>query len=195
VWAALDGREFVIPDDVASLVEPVFAHRLIAVRGSATARGRSGADTSRRRCAASSVRCACRSRPAEARGCHAGRSPPGEPARPCWRSPRSSVRTRSGDRAALRERPPRGRPRGASRRSTSSVAPNAWSGSSSPMSVRSAATSTSISGSRSVPLSRRRRGAGTTGSPTASRETPTVSSRRPGRACERARARSTCSTR
>ena len=45
VWAALDGREFVIPDDVASLVEPVFAHRLIAVRGSATARGRSGADT------------------------------------------------------------------------------------------------------------------------------------------------------
>jgi len=45
VWAALDGREFVIPDDVASLVEPVFAHRLIAVRGAATARGRSGADT------------------------------------------------------------------------------------------------------------------------------------------------------
>jgi MoxR-like ATPase len=24
---ALDGREFVIPDDVATLVEPVFAHR------------------------------------------------------------------------------------------------------------------------------------------------------------------------
>ncbi|GAA1638522.1 AAA family ATPase [Microbacterium flavum] len=45
VWAALDGREFVIPDDVATLVEPVFAHRLIAVRGAATARGRGGADT------------------------------------------------------------------------------------------------------------------------------------------------------
>ena len=44
VWAALEGREFVIPDDVASLVEPVFAHRMIAARGSATTRGRSGAD-------------------------------------------------------------------------------------------------------------------------------------------------------
>jgi MoxR-like ATPase len=33
VCAALDGREFVIPDDVAALVEPVFAHRLIASRG------------------------------------------------------------------------------------------------------------------------------------------------------------------
>ncbi len=44
VWAALEGREFVIPDDVATLVEPVFAHRMIATRGSAT-RGRSGADT------------------------------------------------------------------------------------------------------------------------------------------------------
>lgn len=45
VWAALDGREFVIPDDVATLVEPVFAHRMIPVRGAATARSRSGADT------------------------------------------------------------------------------------------------------------------------------------------------------
>jgi len=45
VWAGLDGREFVIPDDIATLVEPVFAHRMIAVRGSATTRGRSRADT------------------------------------------------------------------------------------------------------------------------------------------------------
>ncbi len=45
VRAALDGREFVIPDDVAALVEPVFAHRLIAARGTASARGRSSADT------------------------------------------------------------------------------------------------------------------------------------------------------
>lgn len=45
VWAALDGREFVIPDDVATLVEPVFAHRMIPARGVANARGRSGADT------------------------------------------------------------------------------------------------------------------------------------------------------
>ncbi|MCT9820975.1 MoxR family ATPase [Microbacterium sp. W1N] len=40
VWAALDGREFVIPDDVAVLLEPVFAHRVIAARSSAS-RGRS----------------------------------------------------------------------------------------------------------------------------------------------------------
>ena len=45
VWAALDGREFVIPDDVATLVEPVFAHRIIAARTSPTARARSAADT------------------------------------------------------------------------------------------------------------------------------------------------------
>ncbi|PZU44790.1 MAG: ATPase [Microbacterium sp.] len=45
VRAALDGREFVIPDDVAGLVEPVFAHRMIAARGAATARGRAGGDT------------------------------------------------------------------------------------------------------------------------------------------------------
>ena len=45
VWAALDGREFVIPDDVATLVEPVFAHRMIPARGSVSSRGRSSADT------------------------------------------------------------------------------------------------------------------------------------------------------
>ncbi|WP_454118251.1 AAA family ATPase [Microbacterium lacticum] len=45
VWAALDGREFVIPDDVATLVEPVFAHRMITTRGRASTRGRGGADT------------------------------------------------------------------------------------------------------------------------------------------------------
>ncbi|RLK47490.1 AAA family ATPase [Microbacterium telephonicum] len=43
VWAALDGREFVIPDDVATLLEPVFAHRVIAARSSA-ARGRTSAE-------------------------------------------------------------------------------------------------------------------------------------------------------
>ena len=45
VWAALDGREFVIPDDVATLVEPVFAHRMIPARGSVSSRDRSSADT------------------------------------------------------------------------------------------------------------------------------------------------------
>lgn len=45
VWAALDGREFVIPDDVATLVEPVFAHRMIPARGSVSSRGRSSTDT------------------------------------------------------------------------------------------------------------------------------------------------------
>lgn len=45
VWAALDGREFVIPDDVATLVEPVFAHRMIPARGAVSSRGRSSADT------------------------------------------------------------------------------------------------------------------------------------------------------
>lgn len=44
VWAALEGREFVIPDDIATLIEPVFAHRLIAARGSGLARGRSAAE-------------------------------------------------------------------------------------------------------------------------------------------------------
>jgi MoxR-like ATPase len=42
VWAALDGRGFVIPDDVAALLLPVFAHRLIANR--AAAGGRSSSD-------------------------------------------------------------------------------------------------------------------------------------------------------
>jgi MoxR-like ATPase len=32
VWAALDGRAFVIPDDVRAMLAPVFAHRLIPVR-------------------------------------------------------------------------------------------------------------------------------------------------------------------
>jgi MoxR-like ATPase len=45
VWAALDGRDFVIPDDVATLLEPVFAHRMIASRGGGVARGRPAADT------------------------------------------------------------------------------------------------------------------------------------------------------
>lgn len=35
VWAALEGREFVLPDDVAELLSPVFAHRLIPARGTA----------------------------------------------------------------------------------------------------------------------------------------------------------------
>lgn len=33
VCAALDGRDFVIPDDLASLLIPVFAHRLLPARG------------------------------------------------------------------------------------------------------------------------------------------------------------------
>ncbi|GAB3601440.1 AAA family ATPase [Microbacterium tumbae] len=33
VWAALDGREFVIPDDLTDLLIPVFAHRLLPARG------------------------------------------------------------------------------------------------------------------------------------------------------------------
>lgn len=33
VWAALDGREFVIPDDLTALIVPVFAHRLLPARG------------------------------------------------------------------------------------------------------------------------------------------------------------------
>lgn len=44
VWAALDEREFVIPDDVTALLEPVFAHRMIAARGSGAGRGRSMTD-------------------------------------------------------------------------------------------------------------------------------------------------------
>ncbi|MFJ6654307.1 AAA family ATPase [Microbacterium sp. NPDC091313] len=42
VWAALDGREFVIPDDLTALLGPVFAHRLIPSR--AAAGGRASAD-------------------------------------------------------------------------------------------------------------------------------------------------------
>jgi MoxR-like ATPase len=42
VWAALDGRGFVIPDDVTALLGPVFAHRLIPSR--AAAGGRTAAD-------------------------------------------------------------------------------------------------------------------------------------------------------
>ena len=45
VWAALDGREFVIPDDITALLIPVFAHRLIPTRSAAGSRTRSGADT------------------------------------------------------------------------------------------------------------------------------------------------------
>ncbi len=44
VWAALDGREFVIPDDVATLLEPVFTHRMIAARGTSATRGRSATE-------------------------------------------------------------------------------------------------------------------------------------------------------
>jgi MoxR-like ATPase len=43
VWAALDGRAFVIPDDISALLVPVFAHRLIPARASSV-RGRSGPD-------------------------------------------------------------------------------------------------------------------------------------------------------
>ncbi len=32
VWAAMDGRDFVIPDDVSDLLESVFAHRLLPAR-------------------------------------------------------------------------------------------------------------------------------------------------------------------
>jgi MoxR-like ATPase len=44
VWAALEGREYVIPDDLVTLLEPVFAHRLIAARGTSVSRGRGGVD-------------------------------------------------------------------------------------------------------------------------------------------------------
>ncbi|WP_268928535.1 AAA family ATPase [Microbacterium sp. KUDC0406] len=33
VHAALDGRDYVIPDDLAELLSPVFAHRLLPARG------------------------------------------------------------------------------------------------------------------------------------------------------------------
>ncbi len=44
VWAALDGRGFVIPDDVTDLLTPVFAHRLIPTRSAGGVRGRGGAE-------------------------------------------------------------------------------------------------------------------------------------------------------
>ncbi|QKJ18755.1 AAA family ATPase [Microbacterium hominis] len=44
VWAALDGRGYVIPDDITALLSPVFAHRLIPTRTAGGARARSGAD-------------------------------------------------------------------------------------------------------------------------------------------------------
>ncbi|MBN9190195.1 MAG: AAA family ATPase [Microbacterium sp.] len=44
VWAALDGRAFVIPDDVTALLVPVWAHRLIPTRASGGARSRGTGD-------------------------------------------------------------------------------------------------------------------------------------------------------
>ena len=38
VWAALEGREFVIPDDLTTLLIPVFAHRLILTRSGGSGR-------------------------------------------------------------------------------------------------------------------------------------------------------------
>ena len=40
VWAALDGRGFVIPDDITALLIPVFSHRLIPTRSAGGARAR-----------------------------------------------------------------------------------------------------------------------------------------------------------
>ena len=40
--AMLDGRSFVIPDDVKKLVYPVFQHRLVMVRGGSRAHGQPG---------------------------------------------------------------------------------------------------------------------------------------------------------
>ncbi|GAA1852779.1 MoxR family ATPase [Microbacterium koreense] len=45
VRAALDGRTFVIPDDLTQLLSPVFAHRVIPIRSAGGARARSAADT------------------------------------------------------------------------------------------------------------------------------------------------------
>ncbi|WP_205789155.1 AAA family ATPase [Microbacterium sp. CPCC 204701] len=44
VWAALDGRGFVIPDDITALLVPVFAHRIIPTRSAGGARARSTAE-------------------------------------------------------------------------------------------------------------------------------------------------------
>ena len=61
VWAALDGRGFVIPDDITALLIPVFAHRLIPTRSAGGSRARSGADAVTRSSSASRRACACRS--------------------------------------------------------------------------------------------------------------------------------------
>ncbi len=45
VWAALDGRGFVIPDDLTALLVPVFAHRLIPSRVAGGARARTAGDS------------------------------------------------------------------------------------------------------------------------------------------------------
>ncbi len=45
VWAALDARNFVIPDDLIALLQPVFAHRLIPTRSVTGTRARGGTDT------------------------------------------------------------------------------------------------------------------------------------------------------
>ena len=45
VWAALDGRAFVIPDDIAALLIPVLAHRLIPTRAAVGSRARGAGDT------------------------------------------------------------------------------------------------------------------------------------------------------
>lgn len=45
VWAALEGRGFVIPDDVTALLHPVFAHRLIPTRSAGGARARNAAES------------------------------------------------------------------------------------------------------------------------------------------------------
>lgn len=44
VWAALEGRGFVIPDDITQQLAPVLAHRLIPSRSSGGSRARSTAD-------------------------------------------------------------------------------------------------------------------------------------------------------
>lgn len=44
VWAALDGRDFVIPDDITALLGPVFAHRLLPTRAAGGARASGAAD-------------------------------------------------------------------------------------------------------------------------------------------------------
>ncbi|MFV0320329.1 MAG: AAA family ATPase [Microbacterium sp.] len=47
VRAALEGRDFVIPDDIAALVAPVFTHRLIPTRASTGSRARTATDSIR----------------------------------------------------------------------------------------------------------------------------------------------------